>query len=80
MRFINPLDTKASVDVQKSFFQVEQRLCRDGSSEQISSKSPPAEIAARWRCGPQIKIRHHITTVSFISASIFFDQEPLRRL
>ena len=36
--------------------------------EEIASRSPPPEMATGWRYGLLIKIRHHITTVSFVSA------------
>ena len=47
--------------------------------EEIASRSPPAEIAARWHFGLPIKNWTHITTV-LSQLSICFDQEPLRCL
>ena len=40
--------------IQKKF-QVNRRTCRDGSSDYIASISPPAEMAASWRCELLIK-------------------------
>ena len=49
--------------------------------EEILSRSPPAEMAAIWRCGLLIKnLTPHYEGQFCVSFNFCFDQEPLRCL
>ena len=61
-------DLQASVDAHQKKILGPSRAVPSRQTAEIASRSPLAEMAARWRCGPLIKNRTTHSIVSLVSA------------